>query len=109
MQSFEHYSSFYRLFKHIDWILKLKKNYIQNIRNVEHHDISFKKLDPQDIKLGEYEVYRHWQLEFFAAEINCLKESFSLKKSNLIPLAPFLVNGLIKVGVRIGRTFVTYG
>ena len=74
--------------KHIAYILRLKKNYVQNIRDVEHHDILLKKLDPQDIKLAKYEVYRHCQLESFAAEINYLKDSFALKKSNLIPLAP---------------------
>ena len=42
---FDHYSSFYILQKHIPWILKLKKNYIQNIRDVEHQNILFKHLN----------------------------------------------------------------
>ena len=69
----------YKLLKHIAWILKLKKSYFQNIRDAEHHNISFKKLDPQDINLTEYNVYRHCQLESFVAGINCLKEGFPLK------------------------------
>ena len=60
---FEHHSSFYKLLKHITWILKLKKIYILNIRNIEHQYISFRKFDPQDIKLAEYKVYRHCQLD----------------------------------------------
>ena len=58
---FEHYSSFCKLLKHIAWILKLNKNYFQNIRHVECQNISLKKLDPKDIKLAEYKVYRDCQ------------------------------------------------
>ena len=42
-------------------------------------------------------------------EINYLKESFPFKKSNLIPLVPFLVNGLIRVGNRIGSANIPSG
>ena len=37
------------------------------------------------------------------------KGRFHFEKSNLIPLAAFLHNGLIRVGRRIGRGFVPYG
>ena len=48
-------------------------------------------------------------MESSAAEINGIKKGFPLKKSKLIPLAPFLGNGLIRVWGRIGRAFFPYG
>lgn len=48
-------------------------------------------------------------MESSAAEINGIKKGFPLKKSKLIPLVPFLGNGLIRVWGRIGRAFFPYG
>ena len=36
-----HYSSYYKLLKHIEWILKLKRNYISFKRNKEHKGLPF--------------------------------------------------------------------
>ena len=56
-----HYSSYYKLSKHIAWILKLKRNYISYKRNKERKGLPFTNLNTQDIDCAENEILKHCQ------------------------------------------------
>ena len=103
-----HYSSYYKLLKHVAWILKLKRNYISYKRNKEHKSLPFTNLNIQDIGCAENETLKHCQLECFENEFVELVKGLPLKKGKLIPLSPFVKDGLIRVGERIGSAYIPY-
>ena len=102
-----HYSSYYKLLKHIAWILKLKQNYISYKQNKEQKSPPFTNLNIQDIDFAENEILEHCQAECFENEFVNLVKGFPLK-GKLIPLSLFVKDGLIRVGERIGSAWISY-
>ena len=103
-----HYSSYYKLLKHIAWILILKRNYISYKRNKEHKILLFTNLNIEDIDCAENEIIKHCQLECFENEFVDLVKGLPLKSGELIPLSSFVKDGLIRVGERIGSAYIPY-
>ena len=103
-----HYSSYYKLLKHIALTLKLKRNYISYKRNKERKGLPFTNLNIQDIDCAENKILEHCQLESFENEFVDLAKGLPLKSGNLIPLSPFVKDGLIRVGGRIGSAYIPY-
>ena len=103
-----HYSSYYKLLKHIAWILKLKRNYISCKRNKEHKSLPVTNLNIQDIECAENEILKHCQLECFENEFVDLVKGLPLKSGKLIPLPPLFKDGLIRIGGRIGSAYIPY-
>lgn len=64
-----HYFSFYKLLKHIAWILKLKANYSDRITDVKQIKVSFERLQHTDIEQARIEVYKSCQLKPFDKEV----------------------------------------
>ena len=58
-----HYSSYYKLLKHITWMLKLKQNYISCKQNKEHKGLPFTNLNIQDIDC------RKWNIETLSIRV----------------------------------------
>ena len=83
--------------KHIAWILKLRINYIDEIRNVKHIKVSLERLQQTDTEKTRIKVYRLCQLKLFGKELSSLEQRLPLKKSNLIPLAPLLEDVFMKL------------
>ena len=103
-----HYSSYYKLLKHIAWILKLKRNDISYKRNKGHKSLPFTNLNIQDIDCPENKILKHCQLECFENEFVDLVKGLPLKSGKLIPLSLFVKDGLIRVGGRTGSTYIPY-
>ena len=103
-----HYSSFFKLLKHIVWILKFKRNYSDETGNAKHVKVAFEKLDQTDTEETEIEVYKQCQLESFDEETSSLEKCLPFKRSNLISLASSLERGMIRVGGTICGAFVPY-
>ena len=101
-----HYSSYYKLLKHIAWILKLKWNYISYKRHKEHKSLAFTNLNIQDIDCAENETLKHFQLECFENEFVDLVKGLPLKSVKLILLSPFVKDGFIRVRRRIGSAYI---
>ena len=101
-----HYSSYYKLLKHIALILKLKRNYISYERNKEHKDLPVTNLNIQDIDCAEKKTLKHCQLECFENEFVDSAKGLPLKSGKLIPLSHFVKDGLIRVGGRIGSAYI---
>ena len=103
-----HYSSCYKSLNHIACILKLKRNYIIYKRNEEYKDRSFTNLNKQDIDCAENKILKHCQLECFENEFVDLVKGLPLKSGKLIPLSPFDMDVLIRVGRRIDSAYISY-
>ena len=84
-----HYSSYYKLLKHIAWILNLKQNYISYKGSKEHKGLPFTNLNMQDIDCTENKILKHCQLECFENEFVDLGKGLPFKIDQLIPLSPF--------------------
>ena len=100
------YSEYYKLVRHVSWIIKLKTNYLNNKRN--NTETNTLQLTTNDIEIGKCEIFKECQKESFQKEIDDLSNEKSLSNSNLIPLSPFLEDGLIRVGGRIGECLLPY-
>ena len=92
--------------KHIAWILKLKRNYISYKRNKERKGLPFTNLNIKDIDCAGNEILKHCQLECFENEFADLAKLLPLKSGKLIPLSPFVKDGLIRVGRHIGSAYI---
>ena len=103
-----HYSSYYKLLKHIAWILNLKQNYISYKGSKEHKGLPFTNLNMQDIDCTENKILKHCQLECFENEFVDLVKGLPLKSGKLIPLSPFDMDVLIRVGRRIDSAYISY-
>ena len=103
-----HYSSFFKLLKHIAWILKFKRNCSDETGNAKHVKAAFEKLDQTDNEETEIDVYKQCQLESFDEETSSLEKCLPLKRSNLISLASSLERRMIRVGGTICGAFVPY-
>ena len=103
-----HYSSYYKLLKHIAWILKLKRNDISYKRNKGHKSLPFTNLNIQDIDCPENKILKHCHLEYFENEFVDLVKGLPLKSGKLIPLSLFVKDGSIRVGGRTGSTYIPY-
>ena len=51
---------------------------------------------------------KHCQLECFQNEFVDLAKGLPLKSGKLIPLSPFVKDGLVRVGRRIGSAYISY-
>ena len=69
--------------------------------------LKFKQLWLKDIEQAEFEIFKEAQLECFPDEFRTLKKDTSLSKhSKLLPLNPIVVDNLIRVGGRIGQSYL---
>ena len=103
-----HYSSWIKLVRHITWIIKLKRNWLNHQRNLKNRE-NLKYLTVKEITETKTELYKMSQKESFPVEYTNLSQHKVLpKRSKLIPLRPFMEDGLLRVGGRIGLAHVPY-
>ena len=93
-----HYSSYYKLLKHISQILTLNRNYVSYKQSKEHKNLPFTNLNIQDIDCAENKILKHYQLECFENEFVDLVKGLPLKSGKLIPMSPFVKDGYIHAG-----------
>ena len=101
-----HYSSYYKLLKHIAWILNLKQNYISYKGSKEHKGLPFTNLNMQDIDCTENKILKHCQLKFLKMNLLIWLKVCLLKLINWFLCLLFLKNGLVPVGGRIGSAYI---
>ena len=101
-----HYSNWFKLLRHVSWILKIKNNWISKKRKTGK-TFDFTTLTPGEISTAERVIYEIAQMESFPQDY--VKMSQGEKPSNkspLLPLKPFFKDNLIRVGGRIGRAYL---
>ena len=102
----DHYSSLKKLVLHIACLLKFKQLWLIQKRKLLTIEIPH-KITVKDIEQAEFEIFKEAQLECFPDEFRTLKKDMSLSKhSKLLPLNPIVVDNLIRVGGRIGQSYL---
>ena len=104
----DHYSSWYKLTRHVAWMIKLKSIWIKWKRG-ESTKEKFQNLLVHEIKQSELELCRISQLESYPQEYDKLSINDVIPtKSNLISLKPIFKDGLIRVGGRISHANIPF-
>ena len=104
----ENYSLLYKLVKHIVCILKLKRHWM-NKKEKLLEAVDFKEMTVKEFCYAEDQIFLETQRESYPKEINALANNKALPKiSNLLSLRPFLLDNLLRVGGRIGQSFLSF-
>ncbi len=94
----ERYSDWYRLKKAVAWILRFKR-YLFNKKDCSKS----KHLDVAELQAAELAIVAHIQRRSYKEELDALQKGDKLKKSSKIwRLEPICVQGLLRVGGRLG-------
>ena len=102
------YSSFCKLVKHIVCILKLKHHWM-NKKEKMSETVDFKEMTVKEFCYAEDQIFLEAQRESCPNEINALTNNKTLPKtSNLLSLRPFLLDNLLRLGGRIGQSFLSF-
>ena len=102
----EHYSNWFKLVRHMSWILKIKDKWISEKRKTGKV-FDFTILTPEEVSNTEQVIYAIAQMQSFPQDYIKLSQGENLSnKSALLPLKPFFKDKLIRVGSRIGRAYL---
>ena len=86
----EHYSLYFKLLRHVAYILKMKSHWI-NVKRNRPEKINFKELTVGEIKTAEHQIIIQAQRKCYHEELNSLRNSKLLQKtSTLLSLRPML-------------------
>ena len=88
----EHYSSYFKLLRHVAYILKMKHHWI-NVKRKRPEKINFKEQTVGEIKTAEHQIIAQAQIECYHGEQNSLRNNKPLQKtSTLLSLRPMLTD-----------------
>ena len=103
-----HYSDRHRLLRAIAWIIKVKQVLRDRCRGV-HMQRRLIQLDTEDIREAERAVLMHIQKSAFPEDIEALKSDREVRSSSKLKrLAPYLDDGIIRVGGRLKNSAFEY-
>ena len=104
----EHYSSYFKLLRHVAYILKIKRHWI-NVKRKCSEKINFKQLTVREIKTAEHQIIAQAQRECYHEELNSLRNNKPLQKaSTLLSLRPMLTDNLLRVGGRVAHSLLPF-
>ena len=104
----DHCFSLKKLLLHVACLLKFKQLWLIQKRKLLTLEIPH-KITVKDIEQAVFEILKEAQLECFPDEFRTLKKDMSLSKhSKLLPLNPIVVDNLIRVGGRIGQSYLPF-
>ena len=104
----EHYSSYFKLLRHVAYILKMKRHWI-NVKRKRPEKINFKEQTVVEIKAAEHQIIAQAQIECYHEEQNSLRNNKPLQKtSTLLSLRPILTDNLLRVGGKVAHSFLPF-
>ena len=103
-----HFSDWIRLKKAVGWLLRWRNIMIASLQggsSVNHNVQNVMNfLSLKELQAAEVEILAHVQSQFFSEEIDRLQRKMPLRdNSSIRDLDPFLHDGLLRVGGRLGR------
>ena len=104
---FRRTSSWYRLNKSIAWFLRYRENLRSASTRKKLANAPWRRINMEEMRAAELEILKCVQLHYFPEELQSLTKSgvdvaHVKKTSGLRSLDPVLVDGLIRVGGRLG-------
>ena len=102
----EHYSSYFKLLRHVAYILKMKHHWI-NVKRKHPKKINYKKLTVSKIKTAEHQIIAQAQRDCYHEGLNSLKKPKPYKSQYLVITETYVDRQFIACGRKSSSFILT--